>query len=85
MTIFQIVTIQQIFFKMINKFSNISSTISKIIEEGIELALEIDTGNMYDYDYILKHANYYSDQKMYFTYSYKIVKLLKPRTKNVSF
>lgn len=45
-------------YEMINKFSNISSTISKIIEEGIEIALEIDTGNMYDYDYILKHANY---------------------------
>lgn len=45
-------------YEMINKFSNISSTISKIIEEGIELALEIDAGNMYDYDYILKRANY---------------------------
>lgn len=45
-------------YEMINKFSNISSTISKIIEEGIEIALEIDVGNMYDYDYILKNANY---------------------------
>lgn len=45
-------------YEMINKFSNISSNISRIIEEGIEFALEIDTGNMYDYDYILKNAKY---------------------------
>jgi len=45
-------------YEMINKFSNISSTISKIIEEGIEIALEIDTSNMYDYDYILKNSKY---------------------------
>lgn len=45
-------------YEMINKFSNISSNISKVIEEGIEFALEIDTNNMYDYDYILKNAKY---------------------------
>lgn len=45
-------------YEMINKFSNISSNISKLLEEGIQLALEIDTGNMYDYDYILKNAKY---------------------------
>lgn len=45
-------------YEMINKFSNISSNISKIIEEGIELAVIINYSNMYDYDYILKNANY---------------------------
>ena len=43
---------------MLNKFSYISSTISKIIEEGIEFALEINYSNMYNYDYILKNASY---------------------------
>lgn len=45
-------------YEMINKFPNISSNISKIIEEGIEFALTINYSNMYDYDYILKNANY---------------------------
>ena len=45
-------------YEMINKFSNISSNISKIIEEGIEFALEINYSNMYDYDYILKNSRY---------------------------
>ena len=45
-------------YEMINKFSNISSNISKIIDEGIEFALEINYGNMYDYDYILKNSKY---------------------------
>ena len=45
-------------YEMLNKFSYISSTISKIIEEGIELALEINYSNMYNYDYILKNATY---------------------------
>ena len=45
-------------YEMINKFSSISSTISKMIEEGIEFALEINYSNMYNYDYILKNANY---------------------------
>lgn len=45
-------------YEMINKFSNISSNVSKIIAEGIEFALEINYGNMYEYDYILKNASY---------------------------
>lgn len=45
-------------YEMINKFSNISSNISKIIEEGIEFALEVNYSNIYDYDYMLKNANY---------------------------
>ena len=43
---------------MLNKFSHISSTISKIIEEGIEFALEINYSNMYNYDYVLKNSHY---------------------------
>ena len=45
-------------YEMLYKFSYISSTISKIIEEGIEIALEINYSNMYNYDYILKNATY---------------------------
>lgn len=45
-------------YEMINKFSNISSNISKIIEEGIDFAVQINYNNMYDYDYILKNAKY---------------------------
>lgn len=45
-------------YEMINKFSNISSNISKIVEEGIEFALILNYNNMYDYDYILKNASY---------------------------
>jgi len=45
-------------YEMINKFSNISSNISKIIQEGIEFALLINYNNMYDYDYIMKNASY---------------------------
>ena len=45
-------------YEMLNKFSYISSTIGKIIGEGIELALEINYSNMYNYDYILKNASY---------------------------
>jgi len=45
-------------YEMINKFPNISSNISRIIEEGIEFALIINYGNMYEYDYILKNAHY---------------------------
>ena len=43
---------------MLNKYSYISSTISKMIEEGIEFALEINYSTMYNYDYILKNASY---------------------------
>lgn len=45
-------------YEMLNKYSYISSTISKIIEEGIEFALEINYSTMYNYDYILKNASY---------------------------
>lgn len=45
-------------YEMINKFSNISSCISKIVEEGIEIASIINYSNMYEYDYILKNSNY---------------------------
>lgn len=45
-------------YEMLNKFSYISGTISKIVEEGIELALEINYSNMYNYDYILTNATY---------------------------
>ena len=45
-------------YEMLNKFSNISATISKIIEEGIEFSVEINYANMYNYDYILKNARY---------------------------
>ena len=45
-------------YEMLNKYSYISSTISKMIEEGIEFALEINYSTMYNYDYILKNASY---------------------------
>lgn len=45
-------------YEMINKFSNISSSINKIVDEGIEIAVDINYSNMYDYDYILKNATY---------------------------
>lgn len=45
-------------YEMINKFSYISSTINKIVEEGIEFAAEINYSNMYDYEYILKNSRY---------------------------
>jgi diguanylate cyclase (GGDEF)-like protein len=45
-------------YEMLNKFSYISSTISKLIEEGVEFALEISYSNMYNYDYILKNSSY---------------------------
>ncbi len=45
-------------YEMINKFSNISSSVSKIVDEGIEIAVDINYSNMYDYDYILKNATY---------------------------
>jgi len=45
-------------YEMLNKYSYISATISKIIEEGIEFALEINYSTMYNYDYILKNASY---------------------------
>ncbi len=45
-------------YEMINKFSSISASIEKIIEERIEFATDINYNNMYDYDYILKNSNY---------------------------
>ena len=45
-------------YEMVNKFSYISSTIEKIIEEGIEIATELNYSNMYNYDYILKNSTY---------------------------
>lgn len=45
-------------YEMITKFSNVSSNISKIIQEGIEFAAEINYSNMYEYDYILKNSKY---------------------------
>ena len=45
-------------YEMLNKFPYISSAISKLIEEGIEFALEINYSNMYNYDYIMKNATY---------------------------
>ena len=48
---------------MINKFSNISSNVSKIVEEGVEFALLINYNNMYDYDYILKNVIFNEPKK----------------------
>ena len=45
-------------YEMLNKHSYISSTISKIIDEGIEIASELNYSNMYNYDYILKNSTY---------------------------
>lgn len=45
-------------YEMINKFPYISSNISKIVEEGIEFATEINYSNMYDYEYILRNSRY---------------------------
>ena len=45
-------------YEMINKFSNISSNIGKLLNGGVELATLISSGNMYDYDYILRMSDY---------------------------
>ena len=45
-------------YEMINKFSNITSNINRLLNEGIELGVVINQANMYDYDYILRIANY---------------------------
>lgn len=45
-------------YEMLNKYSYISSTISKIVDEGIEIASELNYSNMYNYDYILKNSTY---------------------------
>lgn len=45
-------------YEMINKFSNITSNINRILNAGVELAVMINQYNMYDYDYILRISNY---------------------------
>lgn len=45
-------------YEMINKFSNISNNINRLINEGVELAVMINPSNMYDYDYILRISDY---------------------------
>ena len=45
-------------YEMINKFSNISSNIGRLLHGGVELATLINSGNMYDYDYILRLSDY---------------------------
>jgi len=45
-------------YEMINKFSNITNNINRLLNEGIELAVMINKSNMYDYDYILRIAHY---------------------------
>lgn len=45
-------------YEMINKFSNISSNISRLLNGDVELATIINTTNMYDYDYILRISDY---------------------------
>ena len=45
-------------YEMINKFSNITNNLHRLLSEGIELAVMINQSNMYDYDYILKMSHY---------------------------
>ena len=45
-------------YEMINKFSNITSNLNRLLNEGIELAVIINQSNMYDYDYILRISQY---------------------------
>lgn len=45
-------------YEMINKFSNISNNINRLLNEGVELACMINPSNMYDYDYILRISHY---------------------------
>lgn len=45
-------------YELINKFSNITSNLNRLINEGIELGVVINQANMYDYDYILRIADY---------------------------
>ncbi len=45
-------------YEMINKFSNIANNLNRLLNEGIELAVNINQSNMYDYDYILRIADY---------------------------
>jgi EAL domain-containing protein (putative c-di-GMP-specific phosphodiesterase class I) len=45
-------------YEMINKFSNISNNLNRLLNEGVELACLINQSNMYDYDYILRISNY---------------------------
>lgn len=45
-------------YEMINKFSNISSNISRLLNGGMELATVINSNNMYDFDYILRISDY---------------------------
>ena len=45
-------------YEMINKFSNITNNLHRLLHEGIELAVMINQSNMYDYDYILKMSHY---------------------------
>lgn len=45
-------------YEMINKFSNITNNLNRLLNEGVELAVIINQSNMYDYDYILKISHY---------------------------
>ena len=45
-------------YEMINKFSNISSNISRLLNGGVELATIINHNNMYEYDYVLRISDY---------------------------
>jgi hypothetical protein len=45
-------------YEMINKFSNISSNISRLLNGGVELITSINSNNMYEYDYILRISDY---------------------------
>ena len=45
-------------YEMINKFSNITNNLNRLLNEGVELAVMINQSNMYDYDYILRISHY---------------------------
>ena len=45
-------------YEMINKFSNLSSNISRLLNGGVELATIINPNNMYEYDYVLRISDY---------------------------
>lgn len=45
-------------YEMINKFSNITNNLNRLLNEGVELAVIINQSNMYDYDYILRISSY---------------------------
>ena len=45
-------------YEMINKFSNITNNLNRLLNDGIQLAVIINQSNMYDYDYILRIASY---------------------------